>query len=675
MRGAAIGWGLVLVFAALPGCKQQCFIAESEYDRCQGMLPLHLECSAATPMQPEAVNVPEPATVLDPERPVRHLALAEAISMALENGNVGGGVSLGFIFSQEGDPLIDIPFRFNGFNRDSIRVLALQPAVAYTDVESALSRFDVRWLTSMEWQNTDRPVGNPLDTFQAQGLVNTIQQNLANFNTSLVKALPSGGVAGITFGTTYELSNLNPRVNPSYRPTLEFAVEQPLLQGFGTEINQIRAAHPGSVLFPASFATQAGQGILITRLRFDQERTDFEFNVMYMVFLVERAYWKLYFAYGELYAQEQGLIQAFRTYRINQANLEAGRASIVPPAQSRAQYERFRGDRLAAMGRVLDAERTLRGLLNMPVEDGTRLVPVDTPTLAPYQPDWQAALDEAMALQPSLILARQDLKISQLNLISQKNQLLPDLRFTGTYDYNAIGPRLDGPTALNALRVLSNGDFSNWSLGLQANIPLGYRDAHAGVRRARLQLEQSYLELRDQEMKVQRFLARVYRNLAEFQQRIQAARVEREMYGQELAARWDEVRVGRKVPDEFLLQAQRNWAFALTQEYRNIVDYNIALAAFQFAKGTMLQYNNVVISEGALPNCAQVRAVEHFRERAAALVCHEHALPKEPVNCCTGHDLPLPTIPKEPPALPALLLGKPIPELNEPISRQDSSDR
>ena len=42
-----------------------------------------------------------------------------------------------------------------------------------------------------------------------------------------------------------------------------------------------------------------------------------------------------------------------------------------------------------------DRERALRVLLGMKMEDGERLIPVNAPTLAPYVPNWQAALDDA----------------------------------------------------------------------------------------------------------------------------------------------------------------------------------------------------------------------------------------------------------------------------------------
>jgi len=37
------------------------------------------------------------------------------------------------------------------------------------------------------------------------------------------------------------------------------------------------------------------------------------------------------------------------------------------------------------------------------------VIPIDTPTLTPYEPDWTTALNECLALRPGLGEARQDL--------------------------------------------------------------------------------------------------------------------------------------------------------------------------------------------------------------------------------------------------------------------------
>jgi len=659
---------MLLSSLGLIGCKQRLFLTEDDYSHYQSLMPSYVETTAASLIQPEPLDTPAPPTVLDPERPARYMSLAECIALALEQGRTGGGGS--FLFGGE-LPAIDVPTQAGQLTSDAIRVLALNPAIAHTDIESALSRFDARWTTAVSWQHTDRPVGTALDNFQAGAQTSSIQLRNATASTSLVKPLPTGGVAGITFRTDYELSNLQQRVNPAYRPVLTFGFEQPLFQGFGTEINQLRAAHPGSQLFQANIASRAA-GILLTRLSFDQSRVDFEFAVSAMCLRVESSYWNLYGAYWALYAREQALRQSYTAWRLTKSRYEAGSANIIELAQTRGQYELFRGRRLEAMGLVLENERVLRGVLGMEPQDGTRIVPIDAPTVAPYTPDCQACLNETMAQFPSLILARQFVKANQLSLINQKNLLLPDVRFTSTYELNDIGNRLDTETAANAFRNLRQAEFANWSLGLRAEIPLGYRDAHAAVRQARLRLAQSFIQLRDQEQRARSFMTRVYRNIFEFHELIKTSRAEREAFAEQLDARFKQFAAGR-VTLEFLLESQRNWADALEREYQAIVNYNQALAGLEFAKGGLLQYNNVVISEGALPAAAQVRAVEHLKERSKALVLIEHANPVPTQDTAiNGAASGLPILPQETaPALPALLKNTtPVPEIKEPMPRE-----
>ncbi len=683
MRWIAVSVVLVLAFFSVVGCKQQCFLTECDYDHYRSLgLPANAEYGQP-PITPEWVDVKAPATVDFPERPIRYLTLNEAIAIALERGGVGS-LGLNGTFS-ESLVSVSTPGRDVGLS-DNIRVLALDPAMVAAAVEASLSKFDAVWNSSMTWQKVDEdPGNNVLQSFQ--------NGDKALFSTGIAKPLPTGGVAGITFSTDYTLLSQPPSpfiTNPSYRPRLQFSFQQPLLQGFGVEINQLRPVHPGSLPIansnlPSGLAhnpsTPLGgtEGILIARLRFDQQRTEFERQVQFMVANVEAAYWNLYGAYWNLYASEQAVRQAYEAWRVAKAQYDVGRNPLQKYAQVLGQYETFREQRLQAIGSggtastllgsggqgVLEAERQLRGLLGLSVEDGTRLVPVDTPTLAPYQPDWNAALNEAMAKKPELVLARQQLKARQLQLINEKNQLLPDLRFLANYDINALGKRLDGDGTENAFANLASDKFNSWAFGFQLNMPIGYREQYAALRVSRLQLAQSYATLRDQERKTQLFLGNQYRRIQELYEVIKLQRAARSAYGDQLRATYQRVVSGADTPD-VILEPTRFWADALRQEYNAVVAYNIALAGFEFGKGSILEYNNIYISEGALPECAQKRAVEHERERAAALVVRERALPVGNCTGCNGKEmLQIPDLPTDA-ATPIPTLFKdntPVPEI------------
>src|SRR5262249_47537726 len=152
----------------------------------------------------------------------------------------------------------------------------------------------------------------------------------------------------------------------------------------------------------------------------------------FLLLNVEAAYWNLYGAYYQLYTREDAMRYAFESWRLTKLTFDANRVAEQDMEQTRVQYEQFRSQRLTAIGQVLESERQLRGLLGLKIEDGYRIVPVDAPTLVAFQPDWRSALDDALARRPELTLAREDLKFRQLDLIRQKNNLLPDLRFVAT---------------------------------------------------------------------------------------------------------------------------------------------------------------------------------------------------------------------------------------------------
>jgi outer membrane protein TolC len=638
MRWKFLGFTVALLLLVSSGCKQRIFMTEQDYQHTvtstlEGQ-ELNPDLSTTPMINPSGT----PMTLRNLDRKVRFISLAECIAIGLEQGRVGQP-SLLFPGTAQ-DNLVQFTGR-GVAGSDSIRVLALDPARAGAEIEGALSKFDAVIRTSMQWSNTDQPIGTAQQNFLAGGGgIDVIQSNAANFSTALLKPLPTGGVAGITFNLPYEFTNLPARVNPSYRPQLQFSFEQPLLQGYGVEINQLRTAHPGSIINPGVLNTApTAEGILISRIRFDQQRAEFERLVNQMLLNIETAYWNLYGAYWALYSREQGLQFAYTAFRLSKAKLEAGKISAADFYQSKGQYELFKAQRFQAIERVFEFERQLRGLLGMPVDDGTRLMPSDSPTLAPYTPDWSTALQEALTKRPELYMARQDIKAAQMNLILAKNQLLPDVRFTANYDFQGLGSQLDGGSGatttggaqnINAFRDLADGRFSSWSAGIQAVVPLGFRFGNVQVRQAQLALTRAMEVLKDQELKAEHFLYNYYHRLDTAYERIRANRATREAYGEQLRVRQLEYDAGRGTLD-LLLESQRFWAEALASEYQAIVDYNNALVGFEFAKGTIMQHDNIFIAEGELPACASVRAVEHEKARTTSLVLREHAKPVLPV--------------------------------------------
>jgi outer membrane protein TolC len=649
----ALGLGLVLGMTT--GCNRQCFLNKEVFDQANsGLLLPNLDEPGAYTHAPITAQVPTPPNVSSPDRPARPLSLQEALAIALENGTASGRAGAGqgiYDTNLSTNPPVfgSSTAQVTTGQTDFIRVLALQPAISGANVEAAVARFDAQYITSMNWTATDE---------LQQGLQSFQNGQTASFVTGIVKGLATGGTAGITFGTDYRTLSNPPTgtftvLNPQYTTRLTFGIEQPLLQNFGTSINQLLGnvnplqsnVLPGTVaqgynarrnngLLNAGFVSS--DGILIARLRFDQQRAEFERNVQMLMLNTEASYWKLYQAYGRLYAFEEVLRIAHRAWMIGVAQYQNGKIGPADFAPIRAQYEEFRGERTAALGDVLDKERNLRGIIGLPMEDGTRLIPITPPTLAPYQPDWQSALHDALNLRPELIVVRENLRLAQYNLEVARNFLKPDLRFSANYSPVGFGTRLDGrdtfidgtgtPRPSNAFQSLASDHFNDWTVGLTLNMPIGFRFENAAVRSARLSLIQSAYLLKDQEQRATSFLAQQYQKIEEWQRLIEERRAERKAYAEAVEARFRKYQAGQVTPD-FLLDSQRRLAAAFVKEFEAVAEYNNSLTRFEWAKGTIMKYNNVHIAEGALPYCAQVRAVEHEKERSRAIVLRERPAP------------------------------------------------
>lgn len=657
--------GLILVLSG--GCTRQVFMSEKVFEDATNQLSYQLENDPSAGVRPTSAVVDAPPIVDYPDRPARFMTLPEAIAIALENGTTSSNNQFSGTVD---DSLVGLGRGPLNGQSERVRVLAMDPAIAQTNIEASLARFDAKWVTTMSWTVTDN-LQNGLSNFQ--------NGQSANFNTTLVKALASGGVANFTFGAlnpgpfsgSYtSLSNPPPfpslRANNIYNIPVTLGIEQPLWQNFGVGINQLlnQVAPIQGITMPGqaaayynnnsrlplaqgpNFAGLATQGILLARLNFDLKRAEFERHINSLLANTEVAYWRLYQSYGQLFSWDEALRSALTGWRTAQANAQAGRGKVHDVPLTKALYEEFRGERLKALGQVLEGERHLRGILGIPAEDGSRIVPVSAPTMAPYQPNWDAAVEDALAQRPELIMARENLRNLQYNLIISKNFLKPDLRAVAFYQPTGWGTRLDGNGTLpavdpppplgtgaidagrtnNALRSLADGDFVNWTVGLTLNVPLGWRLEHAGVRSARLQLAQAYYVLEDQEERAKRYLTQQYQKVNEWYRRIEIARSERKSYEETVKVYWKLIEAGVEpfTPgNQAVVDAERRLALARLKEFEAIAEYNSTLCRFELAKGTLQQHDNVAISEGPLPQAVQVRAVEQERIRTRALVLQE----------------------------------------------------
>jgi len=210
-----------------------------------------------------------------------------------------------------------------------------------------------------------------------------------------------------------------------------------------------------------------------------------------------------------------------------------------------------------------------------------------------------------------------------MELVASKNFLLPRLDAVGRYRWRGFGDDLwsatDNPDRFAyAYNNLLSGDFQEWQIGANFTVPIGFRQALAGVRNAQLQLARERAVLQDQELEVSHQLAEAVRSLdraymlsqTHFNRRVAAMR--------QVEAVRQSYEVGRITLDQ-LLDAQRRLADAEARYYESLSQYNRAITAVHYRKGSLLEYNAVYLAEGPWTSKAYFDAEERARKRDAGI--------------------------------------------------------
>jgi len=568
------------------------------------------------------------STVVSPELPKRPVSLSECIALALENGRTGA------FFDGPGSTQRSSVTGFTD-NRtpsgasDSIRVFALDPAIVATNIEESLARFDVWGETSTFWNRIDQRSRYLTPLTGSNEVLNRNKVDDVDFSAGLYRRLPTGGFAGLRMRTGYEDNFLGPidratTVNPTYRPIFDMMFEQPLLQGAGVFINQLRDFHPGSI---RQTLPDSGKppGILLARISHRQQQLDFERQVHELVYRVEEAYWQLYCAYWDYYSSDNGMKQAHAAWQIAKARSDAGGLAIEDLAMVEEQYHFFRHQRLQSLGRgqpgrpgILEAERRLRYVVGLPSDDGSRLIPLDAPDFLAYEPDLTQSVVDAHSHRPELRQVEEEIRAAHLNVDKAKDRLKPDLRFVGRYGLNGLGDDLG-----QGFNDLGKNPHHEWEIGLRLQYALGARAGNAEAQRADLQLTQRLIFLKDQREKLLFSLQRSHQELVQYREQYKVRIKQREAAALQLKARSEKFKAGGdpKLPGSFidlLLRAQRNWADAVREEYVALCSYRIAITEFELQKGTILKYANVAIADGPLPTQVRPHASEYLRKRYPA---------------------------------------------------------
>ncbi|MBS0210671.1 MAG: TolC family protein [Planctomycetes bacterium] len=577
----------------------------------------------------EVTRSQAPLTVSNSEtREVWDLTLQDAIQSTLGNSKVMRSLGAQAFIS----PSLAGGSRFGDPTRLTTAPATVQttfgPSIVesnpQTGVEAALSQFDAQFSSNTFWQKNDRPQNSVVAINGVVFQPAIYQQDYAQQTNQLSKKTATGGTAYLRNHTYYDMNNSGTlQFHNVWQPDIEMEFDHPLLQGAGAQFNRI--AGPNST--PGNYT-----GVEIARINHDQSVADVEIGVRNLVQEVELTYWRLYYNYRDLDAKVAGRDSALATWRKIYALYRAGSrgGEAEKEAQARAQYFLFRSQVEGSLSDLYTSENQLRYMMGLAPTDGRLIRPADEPTTARVVFDWQEINSEAMMRAPELRKQRWFIKQHELQLIAAKNYLLPQLTTQALYRWRGLGNNLLNSNQFTDNRLGQNvpfgsawgsllgGNYQEWQLGVNFQMPLGFRQGLAAVRNEQLQLARERAILQDQELEVSHQLTNAIRNLDRFYALCQTnfnRRVAAERQVTAVRAAYD----AGTVTLDLLLDAQRQLADAESTYYDVLALYNQTISQVHTRKGSLLEYNGVYLSEGPWADKAYVDARKRAQNRDSGM--------------------------------------------------------
>jgi outer membrane protein TolC len=652
---------------------------------------------------PEATQAYAPLTVDNQDYEFRDISLEECIAIALNNTKLvrtlpGSNQNIGDIASQilaspssqlttALDPALvsssanpqPMVIDSNG-NRTLARGAVRANQVG--GVEDALSEFDAQYSSFLSYNKTDRArnvgPGSPFNPQQ-------FQADDVTYQSAISKRMATGGVATMRSQTIYGLNNipapgLGRQFPADYTQILEAQIQQPLLRGRGALVNRIP--------------------VVLARINEDISLHQFEERIRNITKDVENAYWDLYFSYWNVETSKIAYNASLDVWRTVEPRYKLGEVAVTAEAQAKSQVHQFEAQlKLALYGAnlpgadpgVFGRERALRYLMGLSPTDGRLLRPTDDPMTARMEFDWWSVQGEALLRNVDLRQQKWLIKERELELVSAKNQILPDVNVTALYRWLGVGNSLSRRSGGNApfpagpasaFEELLGGNYQEGSVRLEFTPnAFGARRQLALIRNSQLQLAREVEVLREKE------IALMY-NLSESINLMNSHYLQTQIKMNQWAASeidassWLDVlekgenTSGQGLPQilDNVLRAQQRRAQAQQEYYRALVEYNKSIVRVHQLKGSLLEYNNIAMEEGPWAEKAYWDAMGNARERSAGVplpygASRPSVFSKGPVQQHTGD-----TNPAQPsPLNPASNLG-PKKDEAEPVTPEPVSE-
>jgi HAE1 family hydrophobic/amphiphilic exporter-1 len=465
-------------------------------------------------------------------------------------------------------------------NNLGVQAARLEEGITQARIEQAESAFDATFFASTNFNRSTQPTVGivfPGPGGPTQIIPDVDDSRSWAFETGIRQRTVTGGGFEVAFGggsnEQWPSDLYDP--NPAMSSAVRLGLTQPLLRGFGSDVNeaQIRLARN---------ADRAALQQLRARL-------------LATVAEVEGAYWQVVLSRQNLIIAEW-LVAAGVEVRDVLARRRQYDATLAEYANAVATVEQRKANVIQARLALAQVTNTLKLLVNspdLPVGAETVVVPVDLPVSAPVRYSLREGVVTAVANSPTVLQALLGIDNASIQSIVADNQRLPQLDLNAQLSYFGLDSGFE-----DSVSQLGSGDFVDYLVGATFSQLLGNRYGESLYREARLERSRSVIQYRQAvqgaTVEVKNRLLEVVANF----ELIEQTRATRLAQAENLRAlEVTEKTLAALTPEFLQLKFQTQNALALAQQSAAaaLVNYNVSLARLWQAMGTGLEMNRIEI--------------------------------------------------------------------------------
>jgi outer membrane protein len=413
-------------------------------------------------------------------------------------------------------------------------------------------------------------------------------------NFGYLQGFAPGTEISASFNNQYQDQNALAYIFKPYSlSTLGVTVTQPLLRGFGSDINQ-------------RFIHIAKNSEKISDFIFQQQ-------VISTISGVVRLYDDLVSLNADLRVKQETLATAQRLLEDNKNKVDQGTLAPIEATRAEAQVAASQQDLINSQGYVRQQELILKNVLtrnwagDQAVHDA-RIVPTDTLALEPL-PTQTTAEIVSLALQnrPEYQAAKLQLTNSQISLKGTRNELLPELDLVGSFQNSGLAggqnPLLPssnqpgvGGNYGTVLDQILKGTYPTFSVGINLTLPVRNRIAQSDVVRDELQVRQTQVRLKQLENQIRAEVEDALIALQRTRAAYEAATQTTKLQVESLAIEQEKFDVGLST-NFLVIQYQSYVAQARSTEVAALDAYAKAKVQYERSTGLTLNNHNVSIDD------------------------------------------------------------------------------